>query len=222
MEIHGFVVLYRESNEMRPRMVKLGWVGALAVALGVGVLGQNAKAGAVVGSESLAGTVTAPTGAGADITTTGSVSFSGFVDTGGSGGTDTGDFQTFVPGFTSIPGAETLTLALGPNSFTISSAAWGTFLATDLVKDTIGTNVRTDYINGNFTPGTLFGGETASTATLIIAFTQAGGVGDAISASLTLVTPALSVPEPSSFAIMGSLALIGVVVGIRRNRKVGV
>jgi hypothetical protein len=201
-------------------------VGALIVGLSLVLHGQQAQAGAVVGSESLAGTVTAPKGPSADITTTGSVSFSGFVDTGGSGGTNTLDFQDHVPAFTPIPGAVTLVLAVGPSSFTITNAAWGTFTATSLNNDVIGTNTRTDYISGSFTPGTLFNdGETENTGKLIIAFTQAGGKGHAISASLTLTMdnpPIIKTPEPASFAILGSMGLVGLLFGLRRNRRAAV
>src|SRR6516165_5734939 len=102
------------------KKAKLCCVGSLVVGLGLFLQGQQAQAGLVVGSESLAGSATGQT---FDLTTMSSIKFSGFVDTGGSGGTNTLDFQDHVPAFTPILGTVTLNFLVGPSSFTISNAA---------------------------------------------------------------------------------------------------
>jgi hypothetical protein len=187
---------------------------AAAVVLALWPVFTVASAGAVTGSEGIAGVISATdTG---DITTATSVSFSDFFDTSGSpAGISTGDFLLDVPLGTLTGGSAGLILP-GGLGYSIGNPLWGNFTG-NLFKDLILPGARTDYFSGVFTPGLLFGTETASPAELIIAFTQAGDGHNAISASLSLSM--VQVPEPDSITIVGTMALISMalVIGFRRR-----
>ena len=191
------------------------WIGVMLASLAMS-LGQSAQAaGPVTGSEALAGGSTSLSGSN-DVTTATSVSWNGFADTDH----QTGDF-TAVPAFTTIPGSSSLELHLGAptTAWTISSAGWGTFTETSISEIDYGTNAVTAYLQGNFTPGTLFDSSiTSNTATMIISLNQAGGPGRAVSTGATLDTPAIPVPEPSAVALLLSgVACVGLSRFFRRK-----
>ena len=101
--------------------------------------------------------------------------------------------------------------------FSFNSSAYGAFQSTQIQK----INDNLYYVIGNFAPGTDFAslGLTSNTAEFDITFNQAGGAGNAISGSATLITPAQhTIPEPSSLALACVGGLIGL-VAVRRNRK---
>jgi hypothetical protein len=175
----------------------------------------TASAGPITGSESIAGVVSsADTG---DITSANSVHFADFFDTGGlPAGTNTGDFLAAIPLGTLTGGPSNLSLP-GGIGFDIADALWGDYLG-NLTADVILPGARTIYFDGVFSPGPLFAGETPNDAQLIIAFTQAGDGGNAISASLSLSTAL--VPEPATATIVsGSLAIVGLGVGLLAWRR---
>ena len=190
--------------------------GAVLVSLALS-LSQSAQAGPIVGSEALAGNGTAlggtPTN---DVTLATSVSWNSFTDTHH----QTGDF-TVVPNGTVINGSSTLELHTGTPTtpWTITDSAWGTFTETKISEIDYGTNAVTAYLQGTFTPGTLFDSSiTSNTATMIISLNQAGGPGQAVSTGATLTTPAIPIPEPSTVAILLSgIAFVGLPRLLRRK-----
>jgi hypothetical protein len=129
-------------------------------------------------------------------------------------------------------GPFTLSVPVPPvtgNMFSIGDAGFGTFTATKyLVNDTSPVNGRNIVLLGTFTPGTELvtnsgGTLTANDAQLTLAFTQTGGPGNAISVSLTLVSPpdVASVPEPATMTIAGlGIGICAVGSYIRRRRTI--
>jgi hypothetical protein len=193
--------------------MKIGrlWLGGVVVAVSVVLGGQIAQAGAVTGSEALAATVTGVS----NLNTDGTETLTKFVDTG-----NTGDFSA-VSGITFSPSV-TVDFTLG-TTLTISDAAWGTFTGTLMIDDDNAvTQSRTETFVGTFTPGTNFpGGTTVNSASLVMSFTQSGGVGNSISDSLSLHAPtSVIVPEPVGFAVFGTmLGLVGLVAARRCVRR---
>jgi hypothetical protein len=191
---------------------------ALIIATMAALIAAPAWAGPVTGSESIAGIV-ASTNTG-DITTATSVHFSEFFDTSGPPvSTSTGDFLNHIDLGIVTGGLADLNLPGGLN-YSIGDVAWGNFTG-NLFNDVILPGVRTDYFAGLFTPGLLFSpGETANVGTLIVSFTQVGGPGTAVSASLSLSTVS-PVPEPNSLTIAATMGLgvIGLTYIARRQHR---
>ena len=177
------------------------------------VVVQAALAVPITGSQALSGIgVTANTG---DIETATSVDILSFIIS-----SSTGDFLSGPAAGTTLNDTTPVTLnipaapgALSPN-FVISEGIWGTFTGTSLTLDDNGpVNGRNIYLLGTFVPNspnfpaTL----TSNSASLQLAFTQQGGVGNSISVSASLNTPAVpppgdggTVPEPGTVLLLGS------------------
>jgi len=187
---------------IKPVMVRSKIVGVLALACLLTV--SQAQAAPITGSEALPalGGITANT---PDVDTATVFTFAAFGI-----GSKTGDYVGDIT--VTIPGPFTLTVSPpgSPNSFTISSPGWGTFTAMTLqLDDPTPPTFRQISFDGMFTPGPNFGAFAGmtNTASLDISFTQAGGPGNAISASAT-----------SSLALAGIGCVVGLGYVIRRRR----
>lgn len=131
-------------------------------------------------------------------------------------GTSTGDYTAYPE--TAIDDTSLDLSDLG--SFSFGSADFGTFTATSGTQLINSSNTRTFSFTGTFTPGSnaAFTGLSASSADVLLSFTQVGGPDTAVSVSWTLATPSTStIPEPSTFALAGFAAL-GLVVAARRRK----
>lgn len=181
--------------------------------------GASAQAALIMGSESFAVTGISPSGTSESLL---SVSqFTGFTFMTLSG---TGDFAAFPVQLMNNSPLDTTSL----NTFTFGNATFGTFTATigaqtSAFSDQIGEQRSFSFV-GVFTPGTdpAFAGLTANDASLIISLTQAGGSGNAISASATLNAPPafrdVTTPEPASIAMFGTM-LVPLALGAFRRRQ---
>jgi hypothetical protein len=194
--------------------------GGLSVAV---LLAGSAFAGPINGSEGLSQTRTGPIfvsndggatySATGDLITADHIEFTGLQVTA-----STGDFNFDTT--TSFAGTYILDLTggIGANNFTISDLGWGTFLAENMVLDSVAGNAltvgltNTNALLTGFTPGpNQLAGTTSNTASLLITLNQSGGAGDAITGSLTLNTPASNLtgaPEPATMSLFGG-ALVG-------------
>lgn len=182
------------------------------------LMGQSAQASAILGSAAIGGAVTGTnqTATTQDIKTATTVNFAGFSFQ--SGTNNFIGFGLFAPtGSASVLSP----IVVGANTFTFGNASFGTFTATALVFDDNTTALaRNVYFTGSFAPGSFYNPPfTTNTATLQIGFTQQGGPGTAISASLSLNTPGVpppnAVPEPATFLA----ALLGVVPFVIARRR---
>jgi hypothetical protein len=197
------------------------WTCALAVALSLSV-GSAAQASPVTGSEAVAGG-DSTLGGSTDVTTATTVSWTSFIDTA----SKTGDFVAVADDEVLQTGPSTLELHTGVpgTAWSIGSATWGTFVESTITAIVKGANAITVYVDGTFTPGSDFpAGITASTATMILSLTQAGGAGDAVSTSGTLVSPPVQrAPEMSANAFFTAVSLlagsIAVIFGRRKSAE---
>jgi len=201
-------------------IVRRSLTAMVAVALSSAILGTNAQAGSVSGSETFgqqSSEVLALNPGGSNVATATSISNVALVTLAGG----TGDF---TPPAVSPPGipvghditpAVTVSFASSPPPFSFGDSAFGTFTATSQVATqfVLGTSdVAAITYYGSFDPGTLLPGKTTAPATYTISFTQNGA---SISESSTLVVGA--VPEPSSAILLG-LGVSGF-LAYRRLRK---
>jgi hypothetical protein len=185
------------------------------------------RADTLDGSASFAISVTGTNGSGSNtsldpINSVTSIDWSG-AEVFGTGTGQLGD----IPGNTDITGSTSI-FPSGPNggngtAFTLTFGDYGTFTETvdpQLIVEAINrTSSRTIlYLLGTFTPGPSFSGFDPNDASIIISFTNTGGV---YSGSGTLSTPAASfipiIPEPSSLVLFGTGMLGG--VGLLRRRR---
>lgn len=196
----------------------------LLAALAAVVIGQSASAAQIMGSQGI--TLTAR---GQDVAISPGTSLFGattFTFPSFSLGGQGGDFQLYANGPDNLAG-NTLNTA-NPTAFTFGSTEFGFFTTTSLPLDTnvSGSNSRTIYLFGNFMPGNSpmdpsYNVLTTNTASFVITFNQAGGAGNVISASATLVTPAITIPNGVPEPTTVFAALLGVVpfaVAARRRR----
>jgi hypothetical protein len=196
---------------------------ALLATLGLALAASTAQAG-FSGSFSVTGlSTTSSTGglAGAPtFTFTGFAGFGAFLVTSNG----TGGFSSIVAGDSFAP--TTFSPASPTGSFSFTSTTLGTFTTTApfgpsvLGYDSKG-NVTSLTINliGDYSGGAV--GATAVPAQFTLSFTQAGGPGNSISSSGSLVIPPPSppaVPEPASIAMLGlGLGFVG--LGVRRSTR---
>ena len=198
------------------------FVRTLAALAAVAVMSMNSvEAGAIVGSQgfSFSGVrVTTPAPpAVADLATAQVFSLRGMTTNDSVNGAFSDDGTSSGNPVAGSPGINFGNVQFNVLSgLSFGNASFGTFNTISVQK----VNDAMYYVVGTFTPGTLFPGLTANTAEFDISLTQAGGAGQSISGSGTLITPAFhnAVPEPSSLALACVGGLIGL-VAVRRNRK---
>jgi hypothetical protein len=133
----------------------------------------------------------------------------------------TGGFSGVAGGTSFTPSTLTITSGVG-QTFTFGNATYGMFTATSPFVAILGNNVNgiptslTLNMLGTYVGGAV--GGTAVPAEFTLSFTQAGGPGNSISTSGTLVIPPPAVPEPASIAMLGlGLGFVG--FGVRRSRR---
>lgn len=132
-----------------------------------------------------------------------------------------GDYSAISIGTPMSTGAVTLDLN-NLSAFTFSTPTWGTFVAdgagNQIVNQT--TNFLDVYLRGTFTPGSdaSLSGFQATDTSFRMSFNQSGA---SLSSGFTLNSPAVNVPEPSTFILAGQAVLVlGYVARRRKNRKV--
>lgn len=188
-------------------------IAVVAAAMGAG---NVAQASFIFGSQDFYQTSLVPSGTAQDLLTIGNFTSNNYA----SGNTATDDFSA-TPVGTAVSGAGLNTGLL--SSWSFSSPGFGTFTAASGSQvfssfiPGLG-NLRSFVFNGTFTPGTLYPGKSgaANNAVVILSFTQAGGPNHAISSSLTL---SVSVPEPTTLVLLGTLCGPVAVAFVRRRRN---
>ena len=107
------------------------------------------------------------------------------------------------------------------NSFSISTAAFGTFTSTSFQVSSSGLGFENIYILGNYTGGT-YASADAGQASFTLSFTQnptaTGAISDSGTFAIPPAAPPSSVPEPSTFALLG-LGGLGLTVRTLRRRQ---
>jgi len=131
-----------------------------------------------------------------------------------------GDYSAIGVGTLMNTGALTLDLN-NLSAFTFSTPTWGTFVANGAGNQIVNqsTNFLDVYLRGTFTPGTdaSLSGFQATDTSFRMSFNQSGS---SLSSGFTLSSPAVNVPEPSTFILAGQAALVlGYVARRRKNRK---
>jgi hypothetical protein len=200
------------------------FVRTLAALASVAVLSMNSvEAGVIAGSQGFSFSsvrVTAPSGT-SDITTATQFDLRG-VTTNDSvngafsqDGTPLGDpVATPAVSFGNLPFNTTVGTGLS-----FGNSSFGFFASSRIQK----VNNNLYHVFGHFNPGSLFPGLTANEAEFDIALSQAGGAGNAISGSATLIVPPINnniVPEPSTMAFAALTAGWTVVAARRRRNRI--
>ena len=131
-----------------------------------------------------------------------------------------GDYSGVGIGTSLNTGSLTLDLT-NLSAFTFSTPTWGTFVANGAGNQILNqsTNFLDVYLRGTFTPGTdaSLSGFQATDTSFRMSFNQSGG---SLSSGFTLSSPAVNVPEPSTFILAGQAMLVlGYVARRRKNRK---
>ncbi len=137
----------------------------------------------------------------------------------------TGDYSGILTGtFWDGPNPPTVTGVLDISSpvamggFSITNASFGTFVASNTAQNQIvnqSTNFLDVYLRGMFTPSGTLSGFNATDTSVRISINLSG---DSISAAYTLNTPAVNVPEPSTY-VLGSIATVVTGFVARRRRR---
>lgn len=147
--------------------------------------------------------------------------FSNFLTTSGG----TGDYVGVVtgtlwngPNAAPTTGALNITNGTTMGGFSITNASFGTFVASNTAQNQVvnqSANFLDVYLRGMFTPAGTLSSFNATDTSLRISINLSG---DSLSSAFTLNTPAVNVPEPSTY-VLGIVATT--VVGlIARNRRV--
>lgn len=131
-----------------------------------------------------------------------------------------GDYAGVTIG-TSLSNGSSVTLDLNNLSgFTFSSPTWGTFVADNTAANQIiqrSASFLDVYLRGTFTPGTAISSLSPTDTSFRMSFNQSG---PSISSGFTLNSPAVNVPEPAAFVMLGQALVVGgLVARRRRNRK---
>lgn len=141
-------------------------------------------------------------------TTTGTDDYSGIV---------TGTFWD-GPNPPAVTGVLDITSPVAMGGFSITNASFGTFVASNTAQNQIvnqGTNFLDVYLRGMFTPAGTLSSFNATDTSLRISINLSG---NSISAAYTLNTPAVNVPEPSTY-VLGAFATVVTGLAARRSRK---
>ena len=108
------------------------------------------------------------------------------------------------------------------NSFSISTAAFGTFTSTSFQVSSSGPGFENIYILGNYTGGT-YAIADGGPASFTLSFTQnpkaTGAISDSGTFAIPPAAPPSSVPEPSTFTLLG-LGGLGLTAFALRRRPV--
>lgn len=139
--------------------------------------------------------------------------------------TGTGDYSGISTGtFWDGPNPPTVTGILDISSpvamggFSITNASFGTFVASNTAQNQVvnqSTNFLDVYLRGLFTPTGTLSGFNATDTSVRISINLSG---DSISAAYTLNTPAVNVPEPSTY-VLGAIATVVTGFVARRRRR---
>jgi hypothetical protein len=137
-----------------------------------------------------------------------------FVNTGGTGNfTIVPDFTTPTVDFTKATWLSSSTLDVAnPAGWTLGSAAFGSWV-TNSGTYTLSNGFLNAYLNGTFTPGTMFTGLSQSNATMTLGFIMNGNSASNVSGTVAM-TPT---PIPAAAWLLGS-GLLGL-AGLRRKQK---
>lgn len=190
-------------------------VMVLAVAL---MASSAAKVQAVYINGSMALTGLGLSQSGADLSVSNTITMGNLI----ASNSGLGDFAAVTIG-TSMSNGASVTLDLNNLSgFTFSSPAWGTFVADNAGADQIlqrSANFLDVYLRGTFTPGSdpSISSFSPTDTSFRMSFNQSG---PSISSGFTLNSPAVNVPEPATFVMLGqALVVAGLAARRRRNRK---
>jgi hypothetical protein len=168
--------------------------------------GVATQAGPIVGTEGVLGAVTETT----------PLSSTSVFHVALSTGTPTDNYIT-IPAFTSLDTATLDTANLG--LFTFGNETFGTFTASTGFEVSSTPTVRTFYVSGSFTPGSLLSAYDTNTASLLITLNQVSP--GSISWAATMNTPSIAapgVPEPASMSLTGiGLSLVGLFHRLRKR-----
>jgi hypothetical protein len=193
-------------------MMHRSFIGGMTLAVAV-ILSQasSAQAGNITGSLSLFG-YNGVTENGADLSTSTTITASQVLtaETGHNDYSPIGGLVSF--GGPIVLDLTTLSLT------TLSNATYGTFTASSVQIISQNATFLDVYVLGTFTPASgLSGSLTPSLSSLAISVNKNG---TSLSEGLTLSTPPVAVPEPTSLVMSATgVALCGLIAGISRRSK---
>ncbi len=122
------------------------------------------------------------------------------------------------PNATPTTGALDITSPTTMGGFSITNSSFGTFVASNTAQNQIvnqSANFLDIYLRGMFTPAGTLSSFNATDTSIRISINLSG---DSLSSAFTLNTPAVNVPEPSTYVLgIVTTALVGLIA--RRRRK---
>lgn len=137
--------------------------------------------------------------------------------TGDYAGISTGTFWD-GPNPPAVTGVLDISSPVAMGGFSITNASFGTFVASNTAQNQVvnqSTNFLDIYLRGMFTPSGTLSGFNATDTSVRISINLSG---ESISAAYTLNTPAVNVPEPSTY-VLGAIATIVTGFVARRRRQ---